>query len=142
MDDEATRKRRQREIAALADEITELAGQLNAGNYRFLKLIAEFDRRTGWSDGATQSCAHWLNWQCGIDMGAAREKVRVAHALGTLPKISSAMEKGELSYSKVRALTRVACSKTEEYLLEIALHGTAAHVERLVRCFRRAKEAE
>src|SRR5262245_38310795 len=142
MDDYATRVRKQREIADLANEITELAGHLNAANYRFLTLIAEFDRREGWSDSATQSCAHWLNWQCGIDMGAAREKVRVAHALGTLPKISSAMEKGELSYSKARALTRVACAKTEEYLLEMALHGTANHVEKIVRYFRRCKEAE
>ena len=62
MDDLAARARNQREIAALADEITELAGHLNAANYRFLMLIAEFDRREGWSDSATQSCAHWLNW--------------------------------------------------------------------------------
>jgi hypothetical protein len=142
MDDLATRERNRRELDALAAEITELAGHLNAANYRFLKLIAEFDRRTGWSDSATQSCAHWLNWQCGIDMGAAREKVRVAHALEGLPRISAAMERGELSYSKARALTRVACAKTEEYLLEMALHGTANHVEKIVRYFRRAKASE
>jgi hypothetical protein len=131
-----------RSMARLKDEITELAGHLNAANHRFLMLIAEFDRRQGWSDGATQSCAHWLNWKCGVGMGAAREKVRVAHALVKLPKISAAMEKGELSYSKVRELTRVACSGTEEYLLSIALHGTAHHVETLVRGFRRCKDAE
>ena len=74
-------EQRVREINALRDEITKLAGQLNAANYRFLKLIAEFDRRKGWVDNETQSCAHWLNWKCGIDMGAAREKVRVARAL-------------------------------------------------------------
>ena len=62
----------------LRAQITELAGHLNAAQHRWLVLIAEFDRRHGWSDGATQSCAHWLNWQCGLDMGAAREKVRVA----------------------------------------------------------------
>ena len=94
-----------REIAA---EITELAGNLNAANHRLLMLIAEFDRRGGWSDGVTKSCAHWLNWQCGLNLGAAREKVRVAHALEQLPKISAAMERGELSYAKVRAITRVA----------------------------------
>ncbi len=126
----------------LAAQITELAGHLNAGNHRLLTLIAEFDRRQGWSDGSTQSCAHWLNWQCGIDMGAAREKVRVAHALETLPRIAAAMARGELSYSKVRALTRVACAGTEEYFLSIALHGTAHHVETLVRQYRRAREAE
>jgi hypothetical protein len=57
-------------------------------------LFAEFDRRTGWNEGATQSCAHWLNWKCGLAIGAAREKVRVAHALEKLPKISAATERG------------------------------------------------
>src|SRR5688572_11920637 len=96
---------RMREIAELAAQITELAGHLNAANYRFLMLIAEFDRRKGWGgDGATHSCAHWLNWKCGIAMGAAREKVRTARALEDLPLISASMERGELSYSKVRAL--------------------------------------
>jgi hypothetical protein len=126
----------------LEAQITELAGHLNAANYRLLALIAEFDRRNGWSDGATQSCAHWLNWKCGIDMGAARERVRVAHALEKLPKIASAMSRGALSYSKVRALTRVACPNTEDYFLDIALHGTANHIETLVRQYRRARDAE
>ena len=129
-------------LRELEAQITELAGHLNAANYRWLALIAEFDRRQGWSDGATQSCAHWLNWKCGIDLGAAREKVRVAHSLEKLPRISAAIARGELSYSKARALTRVACAQTEEYFLNIALHGTAAHVEKLVRQYRRAKESE
>ena len=69
-------------LAYLGHQIIELAGHLNAAHYRFLTLIAEWDRRKGWGgDGATQSCAHWLNWKCGIDMGAAREKVRTANAL-------------------------------------------------------------
>jgi hypothetical protein len=139
---EAEREESVRSMQRLKDEITKLAGHLNAANHRFLMLIAEFDRRQGWSDGATQSCAHWLNWKCGIDIGAAREKVRVAHALQKLPKISAAMERGELSYSKARALTRVACEGTEDYFLSIALHGTANHVETLVRHYRRAQEAE
>lgn len=131
-----------RSVAELAAEITELTGHLNAANYRWLKLIAEFDRREGWSDWATQSCAHWLNWKCGIDMGAAREKVRVARALESLPKITAAMQRGELSYSKVRALTRVATEATEDDLLMTARHGTAQHVENLVRHFRHALDAE
>jgi len=126
----------------LGQQIVELAGHLNAANHRLLMLIAEWDRRKGWGDGATQSCAHWLNWKCGIDMGAAREKVRTANALINLPKISAAMERGELSYAKVRALTRVACPNTENTLLDYAIHGTAAHVERIVRDFRHCKEAE
>jgi hypothetical protein len=142
MESDAAREERALRIEALEAQISELAGHLNAGNHRLLSLIAEFDRLQGWSDGATQSCAHWLNWKCGIDLGAAREKVRVAHALESLPLISSAMARGELSYSKARALTRVACAATEEYFLSIALHGTADHVETLVRHYRRAQEAE
>ena len=126
----------------LEAKITELAGQLNAANYRWLLLIAEFDRRKGWGDGKLPSCAHWLNFKCGLNLGAAREKVRVAHALTGLPKISASMARGELSYSKVRALTRVASEATEDTLLMIALHGTAHHVERLVSGFRRAMDAE
>jgi hypothetical protein len=70
-----------RAIEELAAEICTLTSHINAANYRWLMLVGEYDRRTGWSDGATQSCAHWLNWKCGIAMGAAREKVRVARAL-------------------------------------------------------------
>jgi hypothetical protein len=142
MDDYEVRAERVRSLRELEAQITELAGHLNAAHYRWLTLIAEFDRRNGWSDGATQSCAHWLNWKVGIDLGAAREKVRVAHALTKLPQVAAAMARGALSYSKVRALTRVACEQTESYFVEIALHGTAAHVEKLVRGYRRAKEAE
>ena len=131
-----------RSIDELASEICTLAGHINAANHRWLLLVAEYDRRDGWSDGATQSCAHWLNWRCGIAMGAAREKVRVARALETLPKISAAMASGSLSYSKVREITRVASAETEDYLLMIAEHGTAAHVEKIVRAFRRCQEVE
>ncbi len=131
-----------RELGELEAEITELAGHLNAAQHRWLVLIEEFDRRNGWSDGATQSCAHWLNWSAASPWARRARRVRVAHAIPKLPRISEAMARGELSYSKVRALTRVACEKTEEYLLNIALHGTAAHVERVVGQFRRVREAQ
>jgi hypothetical protein len=126
----------------LEAQITALAGQMNAATCRWLTLIAEFDRRLGWADGKLPSCAHWLNFKCGLNLGAARQKVRVAHALAGLPRIAASMARGELSYSKVRALTRVACPATEEALLMIALHGTAYHVERLVQGYRRAQEAQ
>src|SRR6204780_3443938 len=129
-------------LEELEAQITELAGHLNAANYRWLLLIAEFDRRKGWADGKLPSCAHWLNFKCGLNLGAAREKVRVGHALEGLPKIAASMARGELSYSKVRALTRVACTATEDTLLMIALHGTAHHVERLVQGYRHAQEAQ
>jgi len=131
-----------RPLDELAAEICTLAGHINAANHRFLILVAEFDRRNGWSDSGTQSCAHWLNWQCGIALGAAREKVRVARALEALPKVSAAMASGKLSYSKAREITRVGDASNEDYLLSIAEHGTAAHVERLVRAYRGCQEAE
>jgi hypothetical protein len=89
-----------------------------------------------------KSCAHWLNWKCGIGLGAAREKVRVARALGSLPAVAAAMAEGRLSYFKVRELTRVADETNESYLLNIALCGTASHVEHVVRGYRRALDAE
>lgn len=125
----------------LEAQITLLAGQLNAATYRWLTLIAEFDRRRGWVDGSLHSCAHWLNFKVGLNLGAAREKLRVAHALVQVPKIAAAMARGELSYSKVRALTRVATEATEDTLLMIALHGTAYHVENVTRYFRQAQQA-
>ncbi|MCB1675400.1 MAG: DUF222 domain-containing protein [Halioglobus sp.] len=131
-----------RNLATLEDEITELAAHLNAATYRLLTLIREFDERHGWSGAGMKSCAHWLNWKCGIALGAAREKVRVAHALDSLPQIRSALRGGKVSFSKVRAMTRVATPQNEDYLLMIANHGTAAHVERLVRNYRRVKRSE
>jgi Domain of unknown function (DUF222) len=126
----------------LVDEITTLAGHLNAASARFLALIAELDRRKGWAEWGVKSCAHWLNWKCGIDLGAARERVRVAHALVELPQVAAAMNEGRLSYAKVRAMTRVATPADESYLLNVALCGTASHVEHLVRGYRRALDAE
>jgi len=126
----------------LADKITTLAGQINAANYRFLKLIAEFDQRKAWAGAGIRSCAHWLNWKCSIAMSAAREKVRTARALDGLPAINSAFEKGELSFSKVRAMTRVATVKNESHLLMIAEHGTAQHMETLVKAFRSVTRAQ
>ena len=117
----------------LSQQITLLAGQINAANHRLLQMIAEFDRRKAWSGGGTvRSCAHWLNWKCGIALGAAREKVRVAHCLENLPLIDASFAGGEISYSKVRAMTRVATPSNEDFLLRIAQHGTASHVEKVV----------
>jgi hypothetical protein len=62
----------------LADKISLLAGKINAANYRFLKLVAEFDHLEAWAGYGFRSCAHWLDWKCGTAQGAAREKVRVA----------------------------------------------------------------
>src|SRR5262245_23710499 len=125
----------------LVAEITSLAGHLNAANARLLALVAELDRRHGWSEWGVKSCAHWLNWKCGIALGAAREKLRVARALEQLPGIAAAMAEGRLSYFKVREMTRIANAANEAYLLNIALCGTASHVEQTVRGYRRALDA-
>ena len=128
--------RRQAETDALGDAIAELAARIQAATYELLVMIRQFDERGGWGQGFT-SCAHWLNWRTGLAMGAAREKVRVAKALRDLPRLSDAMRRGTVSYSKVRAITRVATPETEERLLTFARSGTAAHVERLTRAWRR-----
>ena len=125
----------------LEAEITELWGHINAAEYRFLERLAEFDRIEGYARHGLASAAHWLNWQCGIGAVAARERVRVARALEALPAISAAFEHGQISYSKVRAMTRVATAANESVLLNVALHGTAQHVETLVRRYRRARRA-
>jgi hypothetical protein len=130
------------DIDALERELTTLAGHLNAGNYRFLKLLAEFDRRGGHVGIGLASCAHWLSWRCGIGLIAAREKVRVARTLEHLPQIADAMRRGTLSYCKVRALTRVATPDNEATLLAVAEAGTVHHVEKLVRTYRRFARAE
>ena len=124
------------ELDRLGDEIAELSGHLEAASARLLDLIRDFDTRGGWNNGF-RSCAEWLSWRVGLDLGAAREKVRVARALATLPRLAQALARGELSYAKVRALTRVATPETEERLLAIGRAGTAEHVERIVRGWRR-----
>jgi hypothetical protein len=124
------------ELDRLGDEIAELAANLDAATARLLDLIRDFDARGGWNHGF-RSCAHWLNWRVGLDLGAAREHVRVARALGSLPRLRDALARGELSYSKIRAITRVATPETEEQLLAVGKAGTACHVERIVRGWRR-----
>src|SRR3989449_4547744 len=86
----------------LGDEIAELSAHLDAATARLLDLVREFDAREGWNTGF-RSCAAWLSWRVGLDLGAARERVRVARALGTLPRLAQALARGELSYAKVRA---------------------------------------
>jgi 5-methylcytosine-specific restriction endonuclease McrA len=124
------------ELDRLGDEIALLSAHLDAATARLLALVREFDARGGWNTGF-RSCAAWLSWRVGLDLGAARERVRVARALGTLPLLAQALARGELSYAKVRALSRVATPETEERLLAFGRAGTAAHVERLVRGWRR-----
>jgi hypothetical protein len=124
------------DLKRLGDEIAELSAHIEVATARLLDMIRDFDARGGWNNGF-KTCAEWLSWRVGMDLGAAHQRVRVARALPNLPRIAQALACGELSYSKVRALTRVATPATEERLLTFARSGTAAHVERLVRGWRR-----
>ncbi|WP_299953579.1 HNH endonuclease signature motif containing protein [uncultured Modestobacter sp.] len=128
----------ERSVAELAREIRSGAVRLAAATAVWLRLVAEFDAREGWGEVGVQSCAHWLAWQCGMSPGAAREHVRVARALGSLPVTAEAFAAGRLSYSKVRAISRVADPGTEVELVELARHATASQVERVVRAWRRS----
>jgi hypothetical protein len=129
------------ELERLGDEIAELAAHLHAATYRLLVMLREFDELGGWG-GGFRSCAHWLSWRTGIALGAAREKVRVARALQHLPRMGDAMRQGQLSFAKVRACTRVATRDNEAQLLELARQGTASHLERILRGWRRVDRLE
>ena len=128
-------------IEQLENEITELAAHIDAATHLLLMLIAEYDRREAWAAGGFSSCAHFLGVRIGCGRVAAREKVRVARALQDLPAISQAMARGEVSYSKVRAMTRIATPQNEADLLAMAKTGPAAHIERVVREYRKLGRA-
>lgn len=123
-------------IKEVEAELLTLAGHLAAAQCRFLGLLAEFDQRDGWAGPGLRSCAHWLSWRIGMSLRTATEHLRVAHALRALPAIQEAFAAGRLSYSKVRAVTRIATRSTESDLLDLALAGTTGHVERVVRAAR------
>ena len=125
-------------VEDLSREIADLAAHLDAATHRLLTCIREFDEAGGWYEQGAESCAHWLAWRIGLDPATAREKVRVARALGKLPAIDEALRVGKLSYAKARALTRVATPETETKLLEVAVVATGAQLERLCRGYRRA----
>jgi hypothetical protein len=120
----------------LEEEIVILAAHIHAAEHRMLTLVAEFDRRRGWELGGHRSCAHWLAFRTGYDLGACRERVRAARALTKLPETSASMRRGELSFSAVRALTRVATPENEADLLDLARGCTTAQLERMVRGFK------
>ena len=118
-----------RSLDQLEKDIISLSSHINATEYEFLVLVREFDLRQGWRAYHINNCAEWLNMKCGISPGTAREKIRVANALFDLTATSLAFQKGELSYSKARALTRIATPRNEEELLDYAIPATALQVE-------------
>jgi hypothetical protein len=121
----------------LEQEICELAGHIAAATCRWLLLVAEFDRRDGWCVDGVLSMAHWLSWKCGFGLTAAREHVRVARALTRLPNTRDAFMQGQLSYTKVRAITRADAPEIDRQLVEIARCATGAQVDRIVAGYRR-----
>ncbi|MDJ0941638.1 MAG: DUF222 domain-containing protein [Woeseiaceae bacterium] len=132
----------QTEGEQLGDRIAELNAYLNVAQAEFLELLREFDEQRYWEDQGFCSCAHWLNFKCGIGFNAARERLRIAHALVKLAKIRAAFAEGTVSFSKVRAMTRIANIENEDLLLSIAYHGTAYHVERFVSQYRRVEKLQ
>jgi hypothetical protein len=129
------------DTATLGDEIATLAAKLSAGTHELLACIRQFDAAEGWHHQGALTCAHWLTWRISVDPATAREKVRVARALGALPRIDGAFAQGRLSYAQVRAMTRVATPENEENLLMIAQAANGAQLERICRRFRTAKAA-
>jgi len=123
-------------IDDLGDRIAETAAVLDATEHTLLTHIREFDALAGWHRQGALSCAHWLNWRIGLALSAAREKVRVARALADLPLIDDALRTGSISYSKTRAMTRVATPDNEAELLDMARNSTAAQLERICRMVR------
>ena len=124
----------------LEAEMQSLAGHLAAATCAFLLMVAEFDRRDGAADWECLSTAHWVNWRCGVGMCAAREQVRVARRLGELPVLRVEFAAGRLSFSKVRAITRVAHPGIEVGLVRMAQSATAAQMDRACRALRRTQD--
>ncbi|MGI8808568.1 MAG: DUF222 domain-containing protein, partial [Acidimicrobiales bacterium] len=117
----------------LEHEICQLSAHLSAAMCRWLELVAEFDRREGWGHQGAKSCAQWLSWRCGMSLVSAREHLRVARRLAELPVVRDAFAGGELTYSKARALVRIAKPETEAPLVELARYTTAAQLDRIAR---------
>jgi hypothetical protein len=126
----------------LADEITTWAGRVAAGEARLLELIGEYDARGAWCGPGLLSCAHWLSWRLGIGLNAAREKVRVANRLRELPKLAAAFAAGKLSWSQVRAITRISDVLDEDDWILYARSMTGQQLERLVQAVNGARREE
>jgi hypothetical protein len=129
------------DLTAMTDDDLEqgicgFAARLAAATCVWVQAIAEFDRRRAWADWGCKSMAHWLTWKCAMGPAAAREHVRVGAALVQLPVVAGAFRDGRLSYSQVRAISRVATTATESDFLELATTMTASQLEIVVRGYR------
>ena len=123
--------------AELRRAVTRMAAHINLADWRFIKLIAAMERTRGWREGGYCNLGNWLDHRCGLGPCAARERIRIGRALAKLPRIDEAFRDGVISYSKVRAITRVATPETDAMLLAIAEGSSAAQLESLVRTYER-----
>jgi hypothetical protein len=117
------------ELELLGERIAEHAAHLDAAKHRLLTDLREFDQRGGWHVQGAMSCAHWLAWRVGWDLVTAREHVRVAGKLADFASLDDALRRGEVSYSKVRAMLRIATPENEPLLLGYAQLMTASQLE-------------
>jgi hypothetical protein len=123
------------DVAAMGDHICLLSAQIELLSHERFTYIREFDRLGGWSKEGARTCPHWLTWRTGQDLQTAREHVRVARALGHHRRIDEAFRKGELSYSKVRILTRVATPQNEATLVEQGKQTTEPQLRRVCKSY-------
>src|SRR5512138_3287186 len=131
-----------KEAEALGERIAEHAAHLDAATHRLLTDIRSFEESGNWYSQGLRSCAQWLSWRVGWDANTAREHVRVAKRLGSLPKIDDALRRGEVSYSKVRAMTRSATPEIEDTLLDYARYATGSELERICRLYQGVQRHE
>ncbi len=117
----------------LETELVSLFAQHTSLTQRLLVKIREFDESQEWANQGALSCAHWLSWRVGMGLGTAREHVRTTRALAQLPQIDAAFGAGQISYTKARALSRIATRETEPTLLQTALDATGSQLEKIVR---------
>jgi HNH endonuclease len=123
----------------LGVRIVDMAGRLAAATSRWLLLVAEFDAREGYLSFGLASSAQWLTHACGISHRTAVEHVRVGKSLVQYPRLADEMGAGRLSYSQVRAISRIVEPGEHalvDDLIEAARHGTVAQLEVLVRGLR------
>lgn len=126
----------------LEADIAYLALEIERCMARWLELIAKFDRREGARTAGFRGTSEWLAWRCGLDVRTARDHVRVARRLEEWPLMRAAYSAGELSYSKLRALSRASAGEDEAALVACARGSTAARLELAVRSLRRAPSAD
>src|SRR5690606_266407 len=124
-------------LDSLGEEIATFSTRIDVVEHALLTRLRVFDAHEAWGNQGARSCAEWLSWRTNLSIKAAREKVRVARALGSLPKIDALFGRGELSYSKVRALTRAATAESEQYWIDVALHASASQIAKMTRAYQR-----